>query len=60
MEVLTVPVGFLADANAARPPEHAIDLCNQPFRLVQECVLSQRAIEGHQEDNAEGVCPQIA
>ena len=45
MEVLAIAVGFLADANAARPPEHAIDLCNHPFRLVQEFVLSQRAIE---------------
>ena len=59
MEVLPIAIGFLADANAARPPQHAIDFRDHPFRLVQEFVLSQRAVKGHQEDDAESVCPQI-
>ena len=60
MEVLPVAVGFLANANAARPPKHAIDFRRHPFRLIEEVVLGQRAIEGRQEDDAEGVRPQIA
>jgi len=33
-------VGFLADANAARPPKHAIDLSYHLLRLIQVFVLA--------------------
>ena len=61
MEILAIAVGFLADANAARPPEHAIDLRHHPFRLLQDIRPWPSAlVERHEKDDAERIRPQIA
>jgi hypothetical protein len=39
MEILAVPVGLLADANAARPSEHTLHLHHEPFGLVKKVLL---------------------
>jgi hypothetical protein len=60
VEILAVAVRLLADADAARPPEHAIDLGNQSFGLIEITFVPQRLIERHEKHETECIGPQIA
>jgi len=59
MEILAIAVGRFADADAAGTPKHALGFSNKPFRLVEIPALFQFGIERNEEDDAEGVGPQI-
>ena len=48
-----------ASTKVANTPKHAIDFSNKPFRLVEIPALFQFGVERDEEDDAEGVRPQI-
>ena len=60
MEILSVAVGLLADADPTRPAEDAIDFRRQPFRLADKPVLAEVLVERNQKHHSEGIGPQIA
>ena len=60
VEILAVAVRLLADADAARPPEHAIDLGHQSFGLIEITFVARRLIERYEKHDTERIGPQIA
>ena len=60
MEILAVAVGRLADPDAARPAQNALDFRHEPFRLAQKRLVPEVATQGHEKDEPEGVSPEIA
>ena len=60
VKILAVAIGRFADANAARATEHAIDFRDEPFRLVEVAALFRFGVQRDQQDDAEGIGPQIA
>ena len=59
MKILAIAVRRFADANAAGAPKHAIDFSNNPFRLVEISALSRFGVERNDDDDPEGISPQI-
>ena len=59
MEILAIAVRRFADANAAGAPKHAIDFSNNPFRLVEISAFSRFGVKRDEEDDPEGIRPQI-
>jgi hypothetical protein len=60
MEILAIAVGRFAYANAAAAPKHSIDCGNDPFRLVEIFALFQFGVERDEENDAEGIGPQVS
>ena len=57
VEILAVAVRRFADADAARAPEHPVDLGHHPLRLVEEPPFAQFRIERNQQHDAERIGP---
>ena len=57
VEILTVAARFFADADAARAPENAIDLGDQPFGLVKVALLARHVVERDEKHEPEGIGP---
>ena len=60
MEILTVSIRRLADADASRPSEHPLDLRHQALGFIEPSLVAQGAEQRDVKDDAEGVGPEIA
>jgi hypothetical protein len=49
MKILAAAIGRLANADAAGPAENAIDLRDQPFRLIEVMRLPEVGIQGGEQ-----------
>ena len=57
VEVLSVTVGRLADADPDPPAEDAVDLPDHPFCLVQVLNVAGSMVKGDEQDHPERVRP---
>ena len=57
--MLTVAIRRFSDANAARARQDAINFCDQPFRLIKVLAPSRFGMQRGQQNDTEGICPQI-
>src|SRR6266550_3718277 len=60
VEVLSIPVGRLADPDAARSAEYPADLSDEPLRLIQIALLAQMPVQGNEKHHPKCVRPQVA
>ena len=60
MEVLAIPVGLFADPDSPRPPQHPLDLGDDPFAFAQQAIVVELLPQRHQQHHAERVGPEIA
>src|SRR5271169_2485017 len=60
MEILSVPVRRLPDADTARTPEHPVDFGHYPLRFIEKLRLAQFRIERNQQHDAECIGPSVA
>src|SRR6266516_271474 len=60
VEVLAVPIRRLADANASLAAEHALDLGDEPARLLEKARVFGYVVERYEQHQPEGIGPQIS
>ena len=59
VKILTVAIRRFSDANAAWAPQDAINFRDQPFRLIKVLAPSRFGVQRGQQNDTEGICPQI-
>ncbi len=60
VEILTIPVGLLANPNPAAPAQHSVHFRHNPLGFGQVVLVSKLLVKRNEEDDSKSIRPEVA